>query len=285
MESIIVAAFLMILYGIVFSSHAVFYKKINKIFIKSKMYKDLQQLNREINVQYSPAVLSYLMDNKIEIKKDITATLLNLYERKVIDIEKNENKYIFKKGKKTESLGKDEQYIYQCFTENNYLNVDRWIELIKEEYFKYGFHEERESLKKKFDKIFYITSIIMASIIRYGLKETSFEFLILGCVAFVLCGNFMIGHFIYELSVKKYCINKNMLLSNMGKKEIKKWLKFEKFINEYTAIEERTIEETILFGKYIPYAMALNINKEYKNKELEIIDEKIRNYFEESKIY
>ena len=49
-------------------------------------------------------------------------------------------------------------------------------------------------------------------------------------------------------------------------------MKFKKFIEEYTLIEERSIEETLIFEKYIPYAMALNINKKYKSKYLKVID-------------
>lgn len=45
--------------------------KINEIYI------------RDVDAEYSPAVLSYLMNNKIEIKKHLSATLLNLCTKNI----------------------------------------------------------------------------------------------------------------------------------------------------------------------------------------------------------
>lgn len=60
----------------------------------------------------------------------------------------------------------------------------------------------------------------------------------------------------------------DVFLNVKGEEEVKKWLRFKKFIEEYTLIEDRTIEEIQIYEKYIPYSMALNINKEYKELEL-----------------
>jgi len=65
-----------------------------KMHLKAK-YDNLSVMDREINVDYSPAVLSYLYNNKLEPKKDILSTILNLYNKKVMTIEKDENGYNF----------------------------------------------------------------------------------------------------------------------------------------------------------------------------------------------
>ena len=66
----------------------------------------------------------------------------------------------------------------------------------------------------------------------------------------------------------KQLLNK---LNENGKSELVKWIKFKKFIKDYTLLKDREIEEIVIYEKYIPYAMALNINKEYN-------DEKIRDF-------
>ena len=57
-------------------------------------------------------------------------------------------------------------------------------------------------------------------------------------------------------------------LNRKGKDELIKWIKFKKFIKEYSLIKDRKIEEVVLYEKYIPYAMALGINKEYNSSEI-----------------
>ena len=248
------------------------YTKLRNLFIKLNSYKDLEELNRKVNVVYSPAVLSYLMDQKIEPKKDITATLLKMYAEKVIDIKKTEDRYFFYRGKYNKILNSDEQYLYNCFIENNKLSIVQWAKLVKMEYLKYGFSKEKEDEKtkeKRYRKFSFILTIIM-TIVSYILihqwEMTTFAV----CFSFSLLICFVGVELVYEF--QRFYLNHNIFLSRKGKNEIKKWLKFEKFIDEYTLIEERNIEETVLFGKYIPYAMALNINKAYRNKMLDIID-------------
>lgn len=248
------------------------YIVIRNLFIKKNSIKDLKQLNREINVDYSPAVLSYLMNQEIEPKKDIIATLLNLYDKKTINIEKQGKQYVFLKGCKEENLNPDEKYIYDCCLENKKINIEYWIKIIKEEYFKYCFSKEKESQvkkEKKYKKIFTVLTIVMA-LLFYKIINQNELIYFLACLSVSIFVNFIM--WIFSLEFQRVFIDNNIYLTKKGKEEIKKWLKFKKFINEYTLIEERTIEETIIFEKYIPYAMALNINKDYQNKKLNMID-------------
>lgn len=94
------------------------FKLSRNILIKNETYKDLKELNREIDVKYSPAVLSYLMNQKLETQKDVVATLLNLVANKVIEIKKVNDDYVFLAGEnenKYEELGEDEKYLFLHF--------------------------------------------------------------------------------------------------------------------------------------------------------------------------
>jgi len=57
----------------------------NQLIIKKNQVKEIYV--RDIDVDYSPAVLSYLINNKIETSKDLPATLLNLCAKSVLKIE------------------------------------------------------------------------------------------------------------------------------------------------------------------------------------------------------
>lgn len=248
------------------------YIGIRNLSIKKNCFKDLQQLNREINVDYSPAVLSYLMNQEIEPKKDIIAAILNLYAKKIINIKKEGNQYIFLKGDKEKVLSSDEKYLYDCCLENKKISIESWKKSVKEEYLKYGFSKEKENQLKKekrYKKIFIILTIIM-TLLSYKIINKNELIYLFACFSVSLFLNFIM--WVFALEFQRVFIDNNMYLTKKGKKEIKQWLNFKKFINEYTLIEERNIEDTIIFGKYIPYAMALNVNKDYKHKKLEIID-------------
>lgn len=260
-----------------------------KMYLKSQ-YNDLSMMHREINVEYSPAVLSYLYNNKLEPKKDILATILNLYNKKVMTIEKEENGYKFIPMKEADltKLTPDEKYIYCSFVEDKenakLFSSEDWRKIVEEEYQSYNFSNERH--EKMNNKIITIFAIIIDFIIVFLIKNKLLVMLagenILKnesgnlfirtsmTVLFLICGwiipMFMI-FFIYDsiLAIRKILSK----LNENGKQEIVKWIKFKKFIKEYTLLNERKIEEIVLFEKYIPYAMVLGVNKEYNNKDIE----------------
>lgn len=65
---------------------------VYRLVIKYKdidSYKDIGELEREINVKYSPAVTSILYDNRVEPQKDIVALFLMLELKGVISINKD----------------------------------------------------------------------------------------------------------------------------------------------------------------------------------------------------
>ena len=66
-----------------------------------------------------------------------------------------------------------------------------------------------------------------------------------------------------------------LLLNSKGKEEFKKWMKFKKFMSEYTLIEDKNVEDVILYEKYIPYSIVLGINKNYKDTIFSVFDENV----------
>ena len=266
-----------------------FSEKIGNIFIKffidirnfrlhvKATYNDIIIMNRDIDVDYSPAVLSYLYNLKLEPKKDILATILNLYNKKVMTIEKNGNGYNFipLKNADLRKLTLDEKYIYCHFIENKenigLFSSKDWEKNVIEEFEKYHFSKEKKPTFN--NKIFYTISIVITLITTFLASdklfgEDPFIDILLSILFFIIISPIIMILVGIVCSTVLNIIEIISKLNLKGKNELIKWIKFKKFIKEYSLIKDRKIEEIVLYEKYIPYAMALGINKEYNSSEI-----------------
>lgn len=157
---------------IIYKVFKISFIKIRNTILHIDTYNDLDTMNRDINVKYSPAVLSYLYNQKLEPKKDILATILTLYNKKAIVIQKTSEEYKFLPSDSADiknlSLTVDEEYIYNCFVINKEkFSIEIWNTIVKNEYKRCGFsrtnEEFRETQKKK--ESYIITILIIATII------------------------------------------------------------------------------------------------------------------------
>lgn len=222
---------------------------------------------RDIEVEYSPAVLSYLMNNKIEVKKDLPATLLNLCANNVIKIEKDENGKIniidLKNEKQIEKLSEDEKYAYKmCTTQITKRKISAWKKKIQEEYQNYNFSK---SQKNNFFEYVLSLLIILAIIIfiifivKLPGMENMNEIL-----AYIFLITLIATFESFPFVVIEKMLKKKQFVDTYTRKgaiEYNRWKKFEKFIEEYTYIKEKNFENIIILGKYLSYSIALGINK------------------------
>ena len=248
-----------------------------KIF--KNQFQDSDLIYNEIcNIKYSPAVLSYLIDQKIEPKKDILTTILSLYSKGAVDISKESNKYTFTKTDKEVYMSCSEKYLYETILENKKIDLEKWETIIREEYNKEGFDNtaDEKTLKSEKRKIyfkFFALATLSSLTSIYALSRSNvLGVSILECISIISVFCFFAFCFAVLTCEHIGAINKDIFINEKGKNEIKKWLEFKNFIDQYTLIGERKIEDTILFDRYIPYAMALNLNKAYKDKKIKLID-------------
>ncbi len=272
------------------------YIYVRNMGLHIKAYNDLDQLNRDIDATYSPAVLSYLYNQKIEAKKDVLSTIINLYNKDVIRIIKDSNQYKFlpKDGADISNLNDDEKYLYECcITKNEEFSIVKWEKIVRNEYDKYKFSNQKDyidiySNNKKTAKkslIILLISIIITAIIGNPIAKMLKFHEGIAVLKFAIC---LIVFFILFITYPILAMYSNLAiytrirLTKKGKDEFKKWVKFKKFIKEYTLIKDRKIEEVQLYEKYIPYAMVMNINKEFNNKLIkEFIEEYNKTYKDE----
>ena len=137
---------IVLVFIIIFIIYKALYMKVRNSKLHFKSYHDLVTLNRDIDVTYSPAVLSYLFNQRLENKKDILATIINLYNKKAIFIKKENDKYKFLPSDDIDvlKLNEDEKYLYDCcILEKEEFSIMKWENIVRSEYDKCGFSNKK----------------------------------------------------------------------------------------------------------------------------------------------
>ena len=245
---------------------------------------------RDVDVKYSPAVVSYLMNNKIETKKDLPATLLNLCAKNILKIQKDSDKKIkiidLKNKDEVQNLSEDEKYAYDMFVSGvTNKKIILWKNKVEKEYAKYKFSKQHKRNLGTY--IFGIYVAIFVFVFAYMLITGESE--ITGAVAEVISYS-IVATFIgaWEVllvsSVKgilKSIINRNdknefkETYTDKGAREYTRWKKFEKFMDDFSLIKEKEKESIVIWGKYLSYSIALGINKKC---DIELFKEIDRQY-------
>lgn len=237
---------------------------------------------RDIPSSLSPAVVSYLYNQKIEKEKDVVATILNLCAKKVIKLEFNEdNKVIIKNIKKTNvELTKDEEYIYNWLTKKieGKFRFNEWETIVKNEYYQCGFSNNS---KLNFYNIsrwlyFIVFIIIFISVALFEDKINASETLVNGVMT-VLVVSFAISFLGGIITAVKQIFTKNSdtnsIYTRKGAKELAKWNKFKKFIEDFSLIKDANVESIIILERYLAYGIALGVNKNYDELEFKELSE------------
>ena len=247
----------------------------NKHIIKTNKVKEIYV--RDVDVEYSPAVLSLLLNNKIETSKDLPATLLNLCAKRIVKIEKTDEKIKIidlKNKKEVEKLPLDEKYAYNMFLKGvTNIAINEWKNIVEEEYKKHNFSVGKMAPLGLY--LFGLYVITFIGILMYytitGSGDIGKFFIWLLFGSFIASCEMVI---IYEMKeIIAEFANRNSknefreIYTSKGAREFSKWKKFERFILDFSIIKEREHESVTLWGKYLSYSIALGINKKC-DKEL-----------------
>ena len=266
---------------------SIFIQLRNSIILKKNDTKDIYV--RDVEVEYSPAVLSYLINQKIEKEKDLSATLLNLCAKNILKIDKNEDKSIkiidMKNTEEVDKLTADEHYAYNMFVDGVTTNkINIWRKKVEEEYKKFEFSKEHKNMFTNYIMCLYaaifigefIYMIISGNTVITGkLAENIIK--IIPIVFFTAWESAMVYSVRQVLSA---ILNKETpkefkdKYSKKGAIEYMKWKKFEKFIEDFTLVEEKEYESVEVLGKYLSYSIALGINKKCDKEIYEKIKKK-----------
>lgn len=241
----------------------------NQIYTKES-YNDLQSLNRDINAKYSPSIVGILMYGELN-EKDLAADIMNLYDNGIINVEKNEHqmyKITLKEGANIENLCESDKYIVDNLIKiDGNFNFAVWSNIVRKQFDTLNFCKEYTKFTAKklltMGLIFMIIGAIIGIIALRG-----YEGIFLGIFGGLFA---LIAFTIFTVFLDS---NKRIQgnLNDNGKAELMKWIKFKNFIKDYTLLNEKNIEDMAIYEKYIPFAVALEVNKNYEDTIYSLFD-------------
>lgn len=227
------------------------------------------EFERELDNLYPPAIVSFIYNMQIEVYRDYTSTILQLYVKKYIDIvDFNEDVKIYK-GNNTDfnKLLKHERYVYECIINNGKFDEEEFRELIIEDAKSAGLIIEKDSISNKkrlgISIVAIIGTFILSMIIEKMGKFNEILEIIEGILLCIIMIEILFGTGLYRKcctilvgSVKGYKLKKN------GKELLKRSKRLKDYLKQYTLISEKNIDFVQLLNEYIPYALSLGVADE-----------------------
>ncbi len=234
-------------------------KTENKIS-KLKVKKDFIYI-RDVDSPLSPASVSYLVNNKLELKKDIVANILSLVSKKAILIKDN-FKMIANNSK--EKLTEDEEYIFNWLFNNLKFNKKEFTNIIKRSLRGYIYTKRKLIVRSTlFFAILWGIFILMGALDLFGIQISKLSSEILGISTF---GIFLL--IVFLLMYESWTGDKEnpyFSYTKAGLEEITNWDRFRKFLEDFGRLQDYELESIIIWDRYLAYGVALNINKKYQD--------------------
>lgn len=248
-------------------------------FKYDKEYKGIFQNDyyRDFPNDYSPEVVGYLMNQKIG-SNEISASILNLIYKKVIDFEKldkndfklilnnipenlteSEKKllnFIFVKSDPQigdtmmlSQLKKKASSSYSSFLEK----YNSWKILAESESKSHNFYENTIA-----PRVFSVLYLFIGAFLSLFVVNYNSIIFIANIIIFIFC-------FIYFVTYKKR--------TKQGNEDYLKWKALKKFMKDFGDLDSKQLPEIALWEKYLVYAVVLGCAKELsKTMELKLKD-------------
>lgn len=251
----------------------------------------MPQYYRDIPLNIPPAMihkLFYYYDKKNHLPKAISATILDLIQRKIITIlyehkgRKSEivlmpSQNKFEKGEVSDldttlihfmfkTVGKDNKVTIKqirqfCKNKNNFAKISNMLknmELATEKLWrKYSYElNKRDEGKFSWITVFMLIGAIGAYAFIANNKSSPFT----GAMVWVL-GSLVIG-FILSMNISK----KPARLNQEGENNLSLWQGFYNFLNDFTLFKEKDLPELFMWERYLVYATALGVAEKVVKK-------------------
>ena len=237
-------------------------EKLDKIDFQNNSYY------RDIIFKYSPAVLSYIDDFKLE-EKDIVATLMSLELKQKLSM-KDQIKII---NDSEENLDENEKYIFKKLKNNTLKNINmlEFEEKVIKDCLDYNLLEENKNINKKIiKKVIFRVCIYILIVVGFfnfptfynNIPNKNIAILLLP-VIFILFLIMIILPFSTIVYIKSYYrMNKqNPYIRNKKARNINKKLEgLRKYVKDFSQLSESQYNEIILWEDYLIYSVILGQN-------------------------
>lgn len=265
-------------------------KVMSKKVLKEKLNKDDFNKNKEyyrdIIQGYGICELSLIDDFQLDLPSDIIAELLQLENKKIILRE--EDKLVIQEGYDISNLNKVQLYIIEHIKNGKITEVNRFEleEKVKLQALEDGLIEKRDNLKKRQIKriivsiLVFIVAVIIVKIILNVFTSMHIENNTIGMTAIIL--TFLLIVFvgfwpmIAIISFTVYDVKSKANPYFRTKKGTELNAKIEglkTFLSDYTLLDQKEIQEIVLWEDYLTYAVLFNQNKKIIQEYIKYIQE------------
>lgn len=246
-----------------------YYNHQGKLRINTKVNKTEKTIyHREPPFDYSPVIITYLQNLKIEFKKDFIAEIAFLINKQVLKLEKINNEYYIDFDIKQEKVTLNSQSAILKYIPGKIKLQDLIKELQKHKYYiescyeedciNLGYIEKGKRIEKINTKILYIiTGILLIPTIVILLKIK--DMFGIGEMIGIL---FLVWLISLAYSVPFISMTNTVKTrTQKAKEEYAEWLAFIDFIKDYSYLNERKLQELEIWNNYLTYSIAFGITR------------------------
>lgn len=254
-----------------------------KLFIKLNNFNNSKIIGnnskeyiREFPNNYSPAIVSAILDLNTEVTTDYPATVLYLCNKGYLNMVQIEDSFILEdnNNKNLETLNHHELYVYNCIVNKEIFENEKFISLVKKDAINLGLVKEGKQKKYYFLRI--ILAIVLFFIMGYLNDSAMFRNIFIFEFLAFLTIPLIFGTIAWSIYDANRTLTHGYIRTQKGNAQALEWIKFKNFIKDFTLLKEKDLDYVKLAGNYLPYAIAL---KEAKNIEKYIdTDEVYRSY-------
>lgn len=254
----------------------------NSTFVK---VEDLDYYRDNLS-ELNPALVSTLVDLDLYGKKDVIATLLRLYNKKVISFDKNGNITVLSNS--ISKLGNDEQELLNLIHTNQLNNKTyllRWKQnrLLEAEHMGY-IQKKSLSNKEKHVRKYLYTALLFTLIIFFVIyggylnsdvdeQFSSIPSVIITSIGFLFADAMLFIPW-YRATMYAAYMNRNDFMwirTPLGNEVAEKIAGLNRFINEFSLLSDAKKDEVTLWDDYLVYSIVLEENDK-------IVDEICKKY-------
>ena len=262
-----------------------FINRNKKMRLLSYIKKDSNVLYyREPPFSYSPVIVTYLENLKLEIDKDVFAELLFLSQKGYLQIQKvAPKKYMIIKNttmcNNSNDLLQSQKFILsyinpeidlQDLIDLMHKNKKKLENLYEDDCYTLGYLDKLTNIlkNKKLERsliILFFIPLVLLFICALFFFVSSFDFLFKAILFLALFYIVAILSFMPSFAIVfliAIIFDRLILIrTKSAKEDYAKWLAFKDFLNEYTLIKNYDLDSIDLLEQYLTYAVALGITK------------------------
>lgn len=233
---------------------------------KNKKVDFAQDYYRDFPGNYGPEILEYLLKKNVT-DKGMSASLLNIVDKKVLKVEKNEegknDYFLIRQNKEMTNLTENEKRLCQLFIEKigdhekvslhkikNYGNNQKNAKIMMAKYTEWKNNAITEGRNLNFFAGIHITQTITLIL---GILSIAILWLNVS-----LDTGFIPGYLSIVIGIAEaiYAMNYSFKTKE-GALEYAKWQAFKRFLKDFGLLHEKELPEIALWGKYLVYATVL----------------------------